>query len=67
MSEKKQTLLLKIDSFPEKPGVYLFKDNENKIIYIGKAKILRNRVKSYFAKIANDRKVLKIQQLAYDI
>jgi excinuclease ABC subunit C len=37
-----------INSLPKKPGVYLFKDNKGKIIYIGKAKILYNRVRSYF-------------------
>ncbi len=33
---------------PAKPGVYLFKDKQDDIIYIGKAKNLRNRVRSYF-------------------
>jgi excinuclease ABC subunit C len=37
-----------INSLPKKPGVYLFKDSNGKIIYIGKAKILYNRVRSYF-------------------
>ena len=35
---------------PKDPGVYFFKNKDNQIIYIGKAKILRNRVKSYFRK-----------------
>lgn len=35
---------------PNKPGVYQFKDGDGKIIYIGKAKGLRNRVGSYFNK-----------------
>tara|TARA_B100000963_G_scaffold187460_1_gene163144 strand:+ start:3624 stop:5381 length:1758 start_codon:yes stop_codon:yes gene_type:complete len=35
---------------PKQPGIYQFKDNNGKIIYIGKAKNLRNRVKSYFQK-----------------
>jgi len=34
--------------FPEKPGVYIMKDKRNKIIYVGKAVSLKNRVKSYF-------------------
>lgn len=38
----------KLDTLPKKPGVYQFKDKTGKIIYIGKAKILRNRVRSYF-------------------
>ena len=33
---------------PREPGVYFFKNKENQIIYIGKAKVLRNRVRSYF-------------------
>jgi len=34
---------------PENPGVYIFKDDKSEIIYIGKAKNLKNRVGSYFA------------------
>ena len=40
----------KIKQVPTKPGVYFFKDNSGDIIYIGKAKHLRNRVLSYFQK-----------------
>ena len=35
-------------ALPEQPGVYLMKDAAGKIIYIGKAKVLRNRVSQYF-------------------
>lgn len=38
----------KIENLPKLPGVYLFKNKTDKIIYIGKAKSLLNRVKSYF-------------------
>jgi len=38
----------KLTLLPEKPGVYLMKDTLGQIIYVGKAKILKNRVKSYF-------------------
>ncbi len=38
----------KLAGLPTKPGVYLHKDGAGTIIYVGKAKILRNRVKSYF-------------------
>ncbi|MFZ5364160.1 MAG: UvrB/UvrC motif-containing protein [Patescibacteria group bacterium] len=38
----------KIKKFPKNPGVYLMKDAAGKIIYIGKATSLRDRVKSYF-------------------
>ena len=33
---------------PEKPGVYLMKDARNEVLYVGKASILRNRLRSYF-------------------
>lgn len=40
----------KLKQLPTSPGVYLFRNDQNKIIYIGKAKNLRNRVRSYFRK-----------------
>ena len=40
-------------SIPSKPGSYLFKDAEGRVLYVGKAKSLRNRVNSYFQQIAN--------------
>src|SRR5213083_1954910 len=42
--------ILKEKRIPDEPGVYLMKDGEDKIIYIGKAKNLRKRVTSYFTK-----------------
>jgi excinuclease ABC subunit C len=44
------TTILKEKRIPEEPGVYLMKDSEGGIIYIGKAKSLRKRVTSYFSK-----------------
>jgi excinuclease ABC subunit C len=38
----------KLKNIPVSPGVYQFKDSNGKILYIGKAKILRNRVRQYF-------------------
>ncbi len=43
-------LEIKIQNLPQLPGVYQFKDANGKVIYVGKAKNLRNRVKSYFTK-----------------
>src|SRR5204863_235268 len=50
MLASKQTMTLdeKLKEIPRASGVYLHKDAEGKIIYIGKAKNLRNRVRSYF-------------------
>lgn len=45
----KNNLELKLGNLPKKPGIYQFKDKNGKIIYVGKAKNLRNRVRSYFA------------------
>ncbi|MDR0335466.1 MAG: excinuclease ABC subunit UvrC [Planctomycetaceae bacterium] len=42
----------KVRIFPHHAGVYLMKDNSGRVIYIGKAKDLRNRVSSYFHKAA---------------
>lgn len=39
-----------LQQLPSKPGVYLMKDELGEIIYVGKAKSLRNRVRSYFRK-----------------
>ncbi len=44
------TTILKEKRIPEEPGVYLMKDSEGGIIYIGKAKNLRKRVTSYFSR-----------------
>jgi excinuclease ABC subunit C len=39
----------KLDNLPDAPGVYLWKDQQGKVIYVGQAKRLRPRTKSYFA------------------
>ena len=46
--EKIKLLHQKARALPLEPGVYLMKDQKGEIIYIGKAKLLRNRVSSYF-------------------
>jgi excinuclease ABC subunit C len=38
----------KLDALPAQPGVYLFKDKKGSVVYVGKAKSLRARVRSYF-------------------
>jgi excinuclease ABC subunit C len=42
----------KAKQFPASPGVYLMKDSQGRVIYVGKAKNLRNRASHYFTKIA---------------
>lgn len=43
-------LIKKLDKLPKTPGVYFHKDSSGEIIYIGKAAVLRNRVRQYFQK-----------------
>ncbi|PRS15703.1 excinuclease ABC subunit UvrC [Bacillus sp. FSL K6-4563] len=38
----------KLSVLPDQPGCYLMKDRQNTVIYVGKAKVLKNRVRSYF-------------------
>jgi excinuclease ABC subunit C len=44
----------KVKQFPPSPGVYLMKDGQGRVIYVGKAKNLRNRASHYFTKAAAD-------------
>ncbi len=49
----------KIMQFPTSPGVYLMRDSDNEIIYIGKARSLRQRVRSYFKAAGDSRYQIK--------
>ncbi len=42
-----------LKKLPDKPGVYIMKDEDEHIIYVGKAKILKNRVRQYFQESSN--------------
>ncbi len=59
------SLTQKIKNIPKSPGVYFFKDKNGKIIYIGKANSLKNRVSQYFKKGAKH--PLKTQKLVENI
>ena len=55
-------------NIPENPGVYLMKNEKGKIIYVGKAKNLRNRVSSYFKNInSHNSKTLELVKNIEDI
>ena len=41
-------MLEKLSTVPSKPGVYIFKNKKERVLYVGKAKNLRNRIRSYF-------------------
>ena len=48
MPEAEEALEEKLQGLPPRPGVYLLRDKQGKVIYVGKAKSLRSRVRSYF-------------------
>lgn len=49
-----------LKNLPDKPGVYLMKNSLGEVIYVGKAKILKNRVKSYFQNSKNHSEKVKV-------
>lgn len=58
----------KLTHIPASPGVYLFKDKNKKVIYVGKARMLRNRVRSYFQKgSADDPKTIRLRTKIRDV
>lgn len=59
--QRLQRLKERIRELPERPGVYLHKNQEGEVIYVGKARNLRNRVSSYFvSKGARDAKTMTL-------
>lgn len=58
----------KVREFPHSPGVYLMKDAQGRVIYVGKAKSLRSRAGSYFLKAAaDDRRTADLVREIHDI
>ena len=56
-----------VRDLPDQPGVYLWKDDQGKILYIGKAKMLRRRVGSYLRKRGLYRRTWEMMQRATDL
>jgi excinuclease ABC subunit C len=58
----------KLDTLPERPGVYLMRGRDQTVLYVGKAVVLRNRVRSYFhASAQHDHKVLRLVSEVADL
>ena len=53
----------KINLLPTQPGCYLMKDSKGEVIYVGKAKNLKNRVRSYFVGAHNEKTTLLISEI----
>ena len=65
MTEKLRKLKDKANKLPLTPGVYIMKNKEGKIIYIGKAKALKNRVSQYFG--SQEKHYTKVRKMVENI
>jgi excinuclease ABC subunit C len=63
----KDDLRQKLDALPAKSGCYLFKDGAGKVIYVGKAVNLRNRVRSYFHETVDSPKTRELVKHVADL
>ena len=64
--EERIALLEKANSLPLNPGVYIMKDREGRIIYVGKSRKLKNRVSQYFQNGAKNLKTARMVAAARD-
>ncbi|MBX7193047.1 MAG: GIY-YIG nuclease family protein, partial [Sandaracinaceae bacterium] len=56
----------KLDALPVQPGVYVFLDRKGSVLYVGKARSLRSRVRSYFQEGSSDNRFF-IHRLPHEI
>lgn len=61
-----EALKAKLKTLPSAPGVYFHKNKEGEIIYVGKAAVLKNRVRQYFHKDLKDKKTEALKAEIYD-
>ena len=61
MDKSRDKLREKVDALPTGPGIYLMKDARAEVIYVGKAKSLRARVRSYFQQAGDDDRLITRQ------
>lgn len=64
-SKHPEDLRERVRSLPDRPGVYLFRDESGEILYVGKAKSLRSRVRNYFG--SDTGKGIKLRRLQAEI
>lgn len=65
--ERSPALRRKLADLPVQPGVYLYRDSEGELLYVGKAKVLRNRVRSYFHTKVQDAKTRRLVARIWDL
>ena len=65
--DQSPALARKLQDLPTRPGVYLYRDKEETLLYVGKAKVLRNRVKSYFQNKHHDAKTRRLVARIWDL
>mgnify|MGYP001157932833 CR=1 FL=1 len=65
--EQSPALARKLQDLPRQPGVYLYRDREGNLLYVGKAKVLRNRIKSYFQAKHHDAKTRRLVGRIWDL
>ena len=61
MLQSRDKLRAKADALPDSPGIYLMKDSGDEVIYVGKAKSLRARVRGYFQQSADEDRLITRQ------
>jgi excinuclease ABC subunit C len=64
VSDVREKIRAKLKLLPDKPGVYLMKNERDEVIYVGKAKVLKNRVRSYFTGSHNGKTQLLVSNIA---
>lgn len=65
--DRSDLLRRKLADLPTRPGCYLYRDQKGNLLYIGKAKVLRNRVKSYFQNKQLDAKTRRLVARIWDL
>ena len=67
-AERRERLLGTLERLPDDPGVYLFHDVSGAVAYVGKARRLRDRVRSYFSRSADGRRAVRfVDRYVHDI
>ena len=60
-------IIFLLSALPEEPGVYMYYDKKNILLYVGKAKSLKNRINSYFKSNKKNNKIKLLVHKIYDI